>query len=425
MELPEKPKAPRLSNVLVGAVIICLLIGGIFGYAVSSLTTSSKISSLQDQVSTLKTQVSNLQSAEDSPTQNITYENATINNITYVLGENASLSQLFEQVDSSVVVVQGVTVTVEYDFWGRPYYYYSDVQGSGFVFNSTGKFVIITNYHVIEGASNITVTFTDGDTYAANVTGSDPYADLAVLLANAPQDEYEPLNITSSLTLKVGDPVVAVGDPLGYAGSMTSGIVSALGRTVSVSWSSYSIANCIQTSTPINPGNSGGPLLNYQGEVVGITSYTALTSQGVAAQGLGLAIPSSTILREVESLITNGSYNNHPWLGISGQDMTYAVAQAMNTDVTYGVQITQVTSGGPADKAGLKASTGQTQIEGASVQIGGDIIIALNGTRIKNLDDLSTYLEEYTLPGQTISVAVVRNNATLTLPLTLGTRPSL
>jgi S1-C subfamily serine protease len=424
MEMPEKPKNPRLSNVLVGTVIICLLIGGIFGYAVSSLTTSSKISSLQDQVSTLKTQVSNLQSAEDSPTQNITYENATINNTTYVLGENASLSQLFEQVDSSVVVVQGVTVTVEYDFWGRPYYYYSDVQGSGFVFNSTGKFVIITNYHVIEGASNITVTFTDGDTYAANVTGSDPYADLAVLLANAPQDEYEPLNITSSLTLKVGDPVVAVGDPLGYAGSMTSGIVSALGRTVSVSWSSYSIADCIQTTTPINPGNSGGPLLNYQGEVVGITSYTALTSQGVAAQGLGLAIPSSTILREVESLITNGSYNNHPWLGISGQDMTYAVSQAMNTDVTYGVQITQLTSGGPADKAGLKASTGQTQIEGASVQIGGDIIIALNGTRIRNSDDLSTYLEENTLPGQTISVAVVRNNANLTLPLTLGTRPS-
>jgi len=424
MELPEKPKAPRLSNVLVGAVIICLLIGGIFGYAASSLTTSSKISSLQDQVSTLKTQVSNLQS-EDPSTQNITYENATINNTTYVLGENASLSHLFEQVDSSVVVVQGVTVTVEYDFWGRPYYYYSDVQGSGFVFNSTGKSVIITNYHVIEGASNITVTFTNGDTYPANVTGSDPYADLAVLLANAPQDEYEPLNITNSLTLKVGDPVVAVGDPLGYAGSMTSGIVSALGRTVSVSWSSYSIADCIQTSTPINPGNSGGPLLNYKGEVVGITSYTALTSQGVAAQGLGLAIPSSTILREVESLITNGSYNNHPWLGISGQDITYAVAQAMNTDVTYGVQITQVTSGGPADKAGLKASTGQTQIEGASVQIGGDIIISLNGTRIRNLDDLSTYLEEYTLPGQTISVAVVRNNATLTLPLTLGTRQSL
>jgi len=423
MELPEKPKAPRLSNVLVGAVIICLLIGGIFGYAASSLTTSSKISSLQDQVSTLKTQVSNLQS-EDPSTQNITYENATINNTTYVLGENASLSHLFEQVDSSVVVVQGVTVTVEYDFWGRPYYYYSDVQGSGFVFNSTGKSVIITNYHVIEGASNITVTFTNGDTYPANVTGSDPYADLAVLLANAPQDEYEPLNITNSLTLKVGDPVVAVGDPLGYAGSMTSGIVSALGRTVSVSWSSYSIADCIQTSTPINPGNSGGPLLNYKGEVVGITSYTALTSQGVAAQGLGLAIPSSTILREVESLITNGSYNNHPWLGISGQDMTYAVAQAMNTDVTYGVQITQLTSGGPADKAGLKASTGQTQIEGASVQIGGDIIIALNGTRIRNSDDLSTYLEENTLPGQTISVAVVRNNANLTLPLTLGTRPS-
>jgi len=419
MEMPEKPKN-HLSNVLIGTVIICLLIGGVFGYAVSSLTTSGKVSSLQDQVSTLKTQVSNLQSAGDSPTQNITYENATIN--TYVLGENFSLSQLFEQVSSSVVVVQGVVVTVQYDFWGRPYYYYSEVQGSGFVFNSTGKLVIITNYHVVEGAGNITVTFTDGDTYAANVTGSDPYADLAVLSANVPQNEYKPLEITSSLTLKVGDPVIAVGDPLGYAGSMTSGIVSALGRTVSVSWSSYNIADCIQTTTPINPGNSGGPLLNYQGEVVGITSYTALTSQGVAAQGLGLAIPSSTILREVESLITNGSYNNHPWLGISGEDMTYAVAQAMNTDVTYGVQITQITSGGPADKAGLKASTAQAQIVGESVQIGGDIIIEINNTRIRNMDDISTYLEEYTSPGQTINVTVVRDNQTMTFEVNLGTR---
>jgi S1-C subfamily serine protease len=204
---------------------------------------------------------------------------------------------------------------------------------------------------------------------------------------------------------------------------MTSGIVSALGRTVSVSWSSYDIADCIQTTTPINPGNSGGPLLNYQGEVVGITSYTALTSQGVAAQGLGLAIPSTTILREVESLTTNGSYSNHPWLGISGQDITYAVAQVMNTDVTYGVQITQITRGGPADKAGLKASSAQTQIEGQSVQIGGDIITEINNTRIKNMDDLSTYLEEYTSPGQTINVTVVRGNQTITVAATLGTRP--
>jgi S1-C subfamily serine protease len=380
----------------------------------SATNISSQISDLESRTSVLEGQVSNLQSKINSFSQNVTYEN-----ITYLLGENSSLSQLYENVKSSVVVVQGIIV--QYDFFGYPYY--AGVQGSGFVSNSTGQFVIVTNYHVVEGASNITVTFTDGDTYSANVTGSDPYADLAVLSANAPQGEYKPLNITSSLTLRVGDPVVAVGDPLGYAGSMTSGIVSALGRTVSVSWSSYDIADCIQTTTPINPGNSGGPLLNYEGEVVGITSYTALTSQGVAAQGLGLAIPSSTILREVEPLITSGSYNGHASLGASGADMTFDIAQAMNTSVTYGWLVAQVTSGGPADKAGLRAGTTQIQIDGTSVTIGGDIIIAINGTRIRNTDDLSTYLEENTLPAQTISLTIVRNNATLTLPLTLGTRP--
>jgi S1-C subfamily serine protease len=371
--------------------------GGLLGYSIGYAGLSARISDLQNQLSTLEEKILNLQS-----TQNIANENNT-----YFLGDNVSLSQLYEQVKDSVVVVQGVIVE-GYDFWGRPVY--SGVQGSGFVSNLTRQFVIITNYHVVQGAFNITVTFTDGDAYAANVTGSDPYADLAVLSAHAPQYEYKPLRITSSSTLKVGDPVIAVGTPLGLTGSMTSGIVSALGRTVSVSWSSYAIADCIQTTAPINPGNSGGPLLNYKGEVVGITSYTAITSQGVAAQGLGLAIPSSTILRETGSLITTGSYNSHPWLGISGTDMTFEIAQSMNTNVTYGVLIAQVTSGGPANKAGLK---------------GDDIIIAINATyiamRIRSMDDLSTFLEEYTLPNQTVNVTIVRNS--LTLPVELGTRP--
>jgi S1-C subfamily serine protease len=398
LELPEKPRVPGSSAVLVGTAIICLLIGGILGYAISSLT-----------LSTLEKQVSDLQSAN----------NSSFENNTYFVGDNVSLSQLYEDVKGSVVVVQGITV--QYDFFNIPSY--SEVEGSGFVSNLTGQFVIITNYHVVQGTINITVTFTDGNTYAASVTGSDPYSDLAVLSAKAPQNEYKPLGITNSSTLKVGDPVVAVGNPLGLTGSMTSGIVSALGRTVSVSWASYGVADCIQTTTPINPGNSGGPLLNYQGEVVGITSYVAITSQGVAAQGLGLAIPSSAILREIESLITKGSYNSHPSLGTSGTDMTYAIAQAMNASVTYGWLITQVTSGGAADKAGLRGGTTQAQVEGTTVTIGGDIIVAINGTRIKNIDDLSAYLEEYTLPGQTINVTIVRNNQTLTLSVTLGTRP--
>jgi len=398
LESTQKSKTTRFSTALITTIIVVsLMAGGLLGYSIGNSTISARISDLQNQLSTLQEQILNLNS-----TQNITNQNNT-----YFLGDNVSLPQLYEQVKDSVVVVQGVIVL--YDFFGRPYAY-SKVEGSGFVSNLTGQFVVITNYHVVQGAINITVTFTDGDAYAANVTGSDPYADLAVLSANAPQYEYKPLRITSSSTLKVGDPVIAVGNPLGLTGSMTSGIVSALGRTVSVSWSSYDIADCIQTTAPINPGNSGGPLLNYQGEVVGITSYTAITSQGVAAQGLGLAIPSSTILRETEALITNGSYNSHPWLGISGTDMTFEIAQTMNTNATYGVLIAQATNGGPADKAGLK---------------GDDIIIAINATyiamRIRSMDDLSTFLEEYTLPNQTVNVTIVRNS--LTLPVELGTRP--
>jgi S1-C subfamily serine protease len=423
MESPEKPKTRSLSTILIGTAIICLLIGGILGFAISSFNTSSQISDLQSNVSTLKNQVSDLQSTNNSTSENVTYANSTLENITYVLGENFSLPQLYNQVNNSIVVVQGIAVE-GYDFFGNPEY--GGVLGSGFVSNLTGQFVIITNYHVVQGAVNITVTFTDGDTYPANVTGTDPYEDLATLSTKAPQNEYEPLNITSSSTLQVGDPVFAVGNPLGYTGSLTSGIVSALSRTVIVSWSSYAIADCIQTTTPINPGNSGGPLLNYQGEVVGITSYTA-TYEGEAAQGLGLAIPSSTILREAPSLITNGSYTSHPWLGASGADVDPEIAQAMNTTVTYGWLISQVTSGGPADTAGLRGGTTQfldlNVNVGSYVTIGGDIITAINGTRITGQDGLSSYLEEYTLPGQTINVTVVRNNQTINIAVKLGTRP--
>jgi S1-C subfamily serine protease len=279
--------------------------------------------------------------------------------------------------------------------------------------------VIITNYHVVQDTINVTITFINGNGYAATILGSDPYSDLAVLSTNAPQSEYKPLEIVSSSTLEVGDPVIAVGNPYGLAGSMTTGIASALGRTITEEMSgSYPIADVIQTSAPINSGNSGGPLLNYEGQVIGIT--TAIVSD---SQGLGFAIPSSTILREIGSLVTAGSYDQHPWLGAGGTDMTYEIAKATGADVTYGWLIAQVTSGGPADKAGLKGGTQQIAVAGASVTIGGDILIAINGTRITNMDDLSTYLEENTLPSQTINVTIVRSSQAMTLAVELGTRP--
>jgi len=256
----------------------------------------SRVNNLDSKVSTLENEVSNLQSS-------LAGKNLTFENITYILGTNFSLPQLYKKVVDSVVVVEGeVTLNTGFPFYQT---YNEEVQGSGFVYNSTGRIIIITNYHVVQGTSALNVTFEDGDTYKATVNSTAPQDDLAILTINAPQSEYKPLSIASSSTLQVGDPVVAVGSPLGLNGSMTSGIVSALNRTVSVTFggNTYDITNCVQTTAPINPGNSGGPLLNYLGQVVGITSYTAATSSGEATQGLGLAISSDTILKQIAALI--------------------------------------------------------------------------------------------------------------------------
>jgi len=408
LETNQTLKRPRLSTTFIVIVVLAsLMIGGILGYSANYILITQNSNDLQEQVLVLQSQVSALKSGKNS--------NAS-NNV-YLTGENASLAQLYAQIKDSVVIVRGLMLT--YDMFHRSYY--SQVQGSGFVYGYEGEMVIITNYHVIEDVINITVTFINGNGYPATVLGSDPYADLAVLSASAPESEYSPLEMVSSSTLNVGDPLIAIGNPYGLAGSMTTGIVSALGRTITEDLSGgYPIANVIQTSTPINSGNSGGPLINYQGQVVGIT--TAIVSD---SQGLGFAIPSSTVLKEIGSLISNGSYDQHSTIGASGTDMTYEIAQKISSDETYGWLIAQVTDGGPADQAGLKGGTQQVVVNGQNVVIGGDVIIEIDGTRIKDMDDMSSFLEANTLPNQIIEVTVVRSGQVLTLSLTLGSRPSL
>jgi len=279
--------------------------------------------------------------------------------------------------------------------------------------------VIVTNSHVISSVVNITITFANGNAYSATVLGSDPYAELGVLSVDAPEEEFVPIKIASSSSLQVGDPVMVVGTPYGLAGSMSVGYVSALGRTLTAETTGgYVIANVIQTTAALNPGNSGGPVLNYQGQVVGIA--TAIVEN---SEGLGFAIPSNTILREIGDLINTGSYEDHPWLGASGIDMTYEIAAEIETDVTYGWLISEVSSGGPADKAGLQGGTEQVEIVDRLVTIGGDIVIAIDGTRITSIEDLSAYLEEYALPDQTVNLTIVRDNETTIIPLELERRP--
>ncbi len=415
MENTPKRKLSFLAAIAI-VIIVSLVAGSLLSYAANTSTYSTTIGNLNAKVTSLQTQLANLQNTLGTTTQSSDNGAQTTQVSNYSAEGNMSLSELYTEVQNSVVMIEGLTQYTT--MFGR--YVYSTVQGSGFVYDYAGQMVIITNNHVVADAINITVTFINGNTYSAKVLGSDGYADLAVLSTEAPDNEYYPLEIVSSSTLSVGDPLVAVGGPYGLAGTMTTGIVSALNRTITEDMSgNYPISAVIQTSTPINSGNSGGPLMTYEGKVVGIT--TAIVSN---SDGLGFAIPSDTILREIGALVADGSYNNHPILGASGTDMTYRIAQAMNTDVTYGWLITQVASGGPADQATLKAGTKQATIDGSTTIIGGDVIIAINGYRIRNIDDLSTYLEENSLPGQTITVTIVRESKVMDLSLTLGTRPT-
>ena len=408
MEIPEKQKTSRTPTVLlVIIVIVSLVAGGLVGGLTCYSTSSEKIDNLQNQVTTLQQQLS-----QGQPTQNIDYQNVTV-----VSEDNVSVSQLYAQVEESVVVIRGMMLS-QYNFFGEEYY--SQIQGSGFVYNFMGQNVIVTNYHVVDGAVNITVTFANGNAYTATALGSDPYAELGVLSVDAPEEEFVPIEVASSTSLQVGDPVIVVGTPYGLAGLMSAGYVSALGRTLTAETTGgYVIANVIQTTAALNPGNSGGPVLNYKGQVVGIA--TAIVAD---SEGLGFAIPSNTILREIGDLINTGSYTDHPWLGASGTDMSYEIAEVMVSDVTYGWLIAQVTSGGPSANAGLQGGTEQAVVVDEQVIVGGDIIIAINGTRITGIDDMSAYLEEYTLPGQTVNLTVVRDKEAIFVTLELGSRPA-
>ncbi|MEM0313117.1 MAG: trypsin-like peptidase domain-containing protein [Candidatus Bathyarchaeia archaeon] len=425
---PQQPKKGNSSKVISILLVILVVAAGVIGYFFGYWGVSNSLQDLQGQLSSLSEQLAELQQSQlnwqalvnQTAGRNETvlffnntiYENKTVY-VPYILGENVSLADLYKQVRDSVVIIRGVAMY--YDVFGRRYY--ASVEGSGFVYSFNGRMVIITNHHVVADAVNVTVTFLSGNSYPATVLGWDKYVDLAVLSADAPSSEFKPLEVVNSSTLSVGDIVVAVGNPYGLAGSMSLGIVSALGRTLTTQYG-YAIANVIQTTAPLNPGNSGGPLLNLKGQVIGIT--TAIVAD---SQGLGFAVPSNTLLREINDLVTFGSYNKHPWLGASGVDMNYEIAKIMGVNVTYGWLIVQVVKDGPADVAGLRGGSRQVVIAGTSVMIGGDIIIAINEMKITGYDALIAYLEEYTSPGQTINLTIIRGNQKLTVPMVLGVRP--
>ena len=284
---------------------------------------------------------------------------------------------------------------------------------------------------MVANASNIEVTFADGVSVPAELVGTDPDSDLAVIKVDPKGLDLQPITVADSTGAKVGQFVVAIGNPFGLEGTMTFGIVSALGRSIPANGGtegmfnggqSYTIPDIIQTDAPVNPGNSGGVLLDLEGQLIGVP--TAIESSSGVSAGIGFAVPSAIVAQVVPELIKDGNFE-HPYIGISGGTLNPDLAEAMNLPVTQrGALVATVSEGGPAAKAGLKGSEDTATINGRDVQVGGDIIIGIDGQPVTRFDDLVTYLARNGSVGKTVELRILRDGKEQKVNLTLGQRPS-
>jgi S1-C subfamily serine protease len=313
-----------------------------------------------------------------------------------------SVSALYDRVHQGVVTIKVTTPE-------------GQALGSGFVIDSEGH--IVTNDHVVDGASSISVEFSDGSTYDAELVGTDASTDIGVIKVDAPSSQLTPLELGDSSALQVGDEVVAIGSPLGLNETVTSGIVSALNRTIT-SPNNFSINDAIQTDAAINHGNSGGPLLDLQGQVIGINSQIESDSGG--NDGIGFAVPSNTVESVVSQLIATGKVE-HAYLGVGIATITDALSSQLG--LPAGVEVTQVTPGGPADDAGFKAADATTTVGGQEFPTGGDVITAVNGKAVSTSEELQSVIGAMK-PGDSASITYSRDGSEHTVQVTLGTRPS-
>jgi S1-C subfamily serine protease len=325
--------------------------------------------------------------------------------------EDGSLSSLYELVLPGVVSV-GTEAGL----------------GSGFVFDSEGH--VVTNQHVVEGASTVEVAFSSGFKAHGTVIGSDADADIAVIQVDAPAEQIHPLAIGDSNSLHVGQSVVAIGNPFGLNGTMTLGIISGLGRTQPAHSAPdgvgfFSTADVIQTDAAINPGNSGGPLFNLNGEVVGVnqsirTTNVDATTGNAVNSGVGFSVSINLVKRVVPGLIRDGKYD-YPYLGLSSTELGLAEIEALGLNTYTGAYVIDVVPGGPADQAGIRAGETPTSIQGRNA--GGDLITALDGQPVNSFDELLSYLVTSKSPGDTIVLTVLRDGQPVDITVTLGTRP--
>jgi S1-C subfamily serine protease len=339
---------------------------------------------------------------------------------------------MFDEVDQSVVQISDARTT---SLGSR--------QGSGFIYDNLGH--IVTNYHVVADPQEsqetsldgreFHVTFLDGTTQIGRVIGTDPYSELAVIeVENMTGKSLIPLPLGNSSQLRIGQPVVALGNPYGLSGSMTEGIVSGFGRIMPSSVPkgdlllrqqdspSFLIPNIIQTDAAINPGNSGGPMLNTVGEVIGMNTVI-LSNTGVYA-GIGSAIPSDIIRKVVPELISRGTYTKHPYIGIAGVDMTPEIAREMDLNDSRGFLVTEVTSGSPAERAGIRGGGALKDVNGRQIELGGDVIVAVDNVTVRKIEDLLSYLQSDRSVGETVILRVIRDGKAQEIGMTVEARPT-
>lgn len=289
--------------------------------------------------------------------------------------------------------------------------------GSGFVYSDDGY--IITNQHVVRDAQKVTITFLDGEAYIGDVVGRDRDLDIAVVKVDPSNTYIQPIKIGDSSKLKVGEKIAAIGNPFGLSGSMTSGIVSQIGRLLPQE-SGYSIPDVIQTDAAINPGNSGGPLINMKGEVVGIN--TAIQSATGEFSGIGFAVPSNTVKKVVPILIEKGEFS-HPWMGISGTDVDPELAEVRGLNSSKGFLVVSVIEGSPAEQAGLLGVTETKEIDGREFAMDGDIITSIDGKTVRKISDILVHLQREKSIGDEMILSVNRGGEVLELTMILEERP--
>ena len=370
--------ADRVSFLIVAAVFA----GGALGSGLVYQQMDQEIDRINDEI------------AEQSSTQ-----------IKYINGSEAGLSALYQKVDPSVVIVNARGNEAS--------------QGSGFIYSKNGY--IITNEHVIDNANNIQIRFSDETTRQAEIIGEDPYTDLAVLKVD--KSGLKPLQLANSTEVKPGQKAIAMGGPFGLGNSLTAGYISQVGRSLPVQeigLEGFRIRDVIQTDAAINPGNSGGPLLNREGEVIGVN--TAIETNTGTFSGIGFAVPSNTVKRVAPQIIEQGEAG-HPWIGVRGTNVNQEIADAMNLNSTQGFLVMNTSENGPAEEAGIRPGNRTIETERGIYTVGGDVIIGINGQEMNNLEDVLQYLAREAEVGEEITITVLRNGEEVEVPLTLADRP--